>query len=634
MLSSAATKREARSYLSRYSPQKASEKESRITSRHVGVNLGGLYLPIRSIDESPTFVQDPKEPQFGDSRLGQIHIALVIIENPRSIEDLTLAGIGRTLSQLSRLGLKSVVVVRSLEQRTNYISSSLQEAITQADRIVQAIDQQGRPGARRLDSVIEVISLDQVPAASVKVRGSVRVTDRKLLMTPLKRGVIPVIAPLAFVPESQELRLADADEIVLALTRDLAGIQADTSYDQEPEQVAAKIRSLQKEVSIDRLIILDPRGGIPSSDQAYDAHVFINMEQEYTSIRKALLSSQPSTGELPSSETSTTNASQNHALDTRLSNVGGSLPAPAINLPVRAMKANGATSKKSHVHNLDLLNDALGLLPPTSSAIITTPQEAASPTSAPSMPNSSPGVGTRRRRNTLIHNLLTDKPVFSSSLRVRPPRLSSTVSEAAHATFVKRGMPVTIIPDPRLCPWRPPTASTPCIQLSDPRIDLARLVYLIEDSFNRTLDVSHYLSRISDRIAGIIICGNYEGGAILTWEAPFPGCKAEQMVPYLDKFAVLKRSQGAGGVADIVFKAMVGDCLPDGVCWRSRRDNPVNKWYFERSKGTWKMPSSNWTMFWTTDGVEAHDDHGVFGDYAQVCRNVVPSWADKKGVVD
>lgn len=596
--------------------------------------MGSLYLPVRSIDESPTFIQAPEQPQFGDNRFGHIHIALVIIENPRSIEDLTLAGIGRTLSQLSRLGLKSVVVVRSLEQGTNYISSSLQEAITQADRVVQAIDQNGRPGARRLDSVIELISLDQVSAASVKVRGPIRVTNRKLLITPLKRGVIPVIAPLAFVPQSQEIRLVDADEIALALTRDLAGIQTDTSNDEELEQVAEKIRTLQKQVSIDRLIILDPLGGIPSSDQAYEAHVFINLEQEYASIRKALLSLRSGTDDISISENLKTTDSQGYILGTRLSNAGGSLPVPAKNTPVQAIRAKNAASIKSHIHNLDLLNNALGLLPPTSSAIITTPQEAASPTSAPSMPSSSPGVGTRRRRNPLIHNLLTDKPVFSSSLPIRPPRISDSVSEAAHATFVKRGMPVTIIPDPRLCPWKPPTASTPCIQLSDPRVDLARLVYLIEDSFNRTLDVSHYLSRISDRMAGVIICGNYEGGAILTWEAPFPGCKAEQMVPYLDKFAVLKRSQGAGGVADIVFKAMVGDCLPDGVCWRSRRDNPVNKWYFERSKGTWKMPNSSWSMFWTTDGIEANDDRGVFGDYAKVCRNVVPSWADKKEVVD
>jgi amino-acid N-acetyltransferase len=104
------------------------------------------------------------------------------------------------------------------------------------------------------------------------------------------------------------------------------------------------------------------------------------------------------------------------------------------------------------------------------------------------------------------------------------------------------------------------------------------------------------------------------------------------MVPYLDKFAVLKRSQGAGGVADIVFNSMVKDCFPDGVCWRSRRDNPVNKWYFERSRGTWKIPNTNWTMFWTTSNLDV--DQQKFSDYESVCKSIEPSWADIKAVVD
>ena len=95
---------------------------------------------------------------------------------------------------------------------------------------------------------------------------------------------------------------------------------------------------------------------------------------------------------------------------------------------------------------------------------------------------------------------------------------------------------------------------------------------------------------------------------------------------------MLKRSQGAGGVADIVFNAMVRTCFPNGVCWRSRIDNPVNKWYFERSSGTWKLADSNWAMFWTTPGLV--EDTQRFQDYEAVCRSIQPSWADKKSVID
>lgn len=207
-----------------------------------------------------------------------------------------------------------------------------------------------------------------------------------------------------------------------------------------------------------------------------------------------------------------------------------------------------------------------------------------------------------------------------------------------HSTFVKRGMPLTMLPDPRVKAWTAGNGGEPRLRLDDPRIDLGRLVYLIEDSFNRKLDVQHYMDRINDRIAGLIIAGEYEGGAILTWETP-PGvvddgseASLARMVPYLDKFAVLKRSQGAGGVADIVFNAMVRSCFPNGVCWRSRRNNPVNKWYFERARGTWKLPDTNWTMFWTTPGVPENTQR--FQDYEGVCRSIQPSWADNKQVVD
>lgn len=81
-------------------------------------------------------------------------------------------------------------------------------------------------------------------------------------------------------------------------------------------------------------------------------------------------------------------------------------------------------------------------------------------------------------------------------------------------------------------------------------------------------------------MAALIVAGDYEGAAIVTWEYPEGG----QRICYLDKFAVLRRSQGTGGVADVVFKSMVegvrGGVFPgaEGIVWRSRRWNPVNKW--------------------------------------------------------
>ncbi|KAL8907191.1 MAG: hypothetical protein Q9207_001557 [Kuettlingeria erythrocarpa] len=546
-------------------------------------------------------------------------------------------------------------------------------ATEQADRVAAAIEHHDVQGARRLDSVLETSAVTKGLLSPVKVRSGIRITNRSLLLTPLRKGKIPVLAPIAFASNNQVLALIPADEAILALTRDFAGLSPQVVPEADPLAVAKHFETSQKEVSLDRIILLDPLGGIPAPGKIHQAHVFVNLEQEYESIAselsrpwvdeaeahplstnaavRPLACSNSSTPKIWDADSSLGNSNQHHA---------GSITQGAGH--------RVSAENRTHLKNLGLLRDTLAILPPSSSGLLTTPETAANlerpqqpcrqpcqtppairpyrdphhDLPAPLIP--APGVGTRRNRNPLIHNLLTDKPVYSSSLP--SDRTQKTVGTAGQshvivpATFIKRGMPVTIIPDPRIGPWRPPTAASPAIQLSDPRIDLPRLIHLIEDSFGRTLDVRHYLSRISDRLAGIIVAGEYEGGALLTWESPTSEAnglhvkRTTTMVPYLDKFAVLKRSQGAGGVADIVFTALVRTCFPGGVCWRSRRDNPVNKWYFERAKGTWKIPDSNWTMFWTTEGVQADGETGVFGDYEAVCRGVEPSWADRTGVVD
>lgn len=399
--------------------------------------------------------------------------------------------------------------------------------------------------------------------------GAVRVQNRELLLRPLRRGQIPLVTTIAYSTDDYTLVTIDTDTAILALVKEFADLDRSSLSVQ-----------MQKEMSIDRLITVDAAGGLPKKNEDGDRHVFLNLEQEYESINEQL------------------------ALE------------------------DGNVRSKLRKANLDLMQDALRILPSSSSGLMTTFTEVANlKTSEQSVMS---GVGTRRQKNTLIHNLLTDKPAHSSSLpSSRRNQNDATTISTSISSFVKRGMPLTILPDPASEPWR---ADAPRLKLTDPRIDLARLVHLIEDSFGRKLDVEEYLDRVNHRIAGVIVAGDYEGGAILTWEDPGMSDSNSQLVPYLDKFAVLRRSQGAGGVADIVFNAMVRICFPHGVCWRSRKDNPVNKWYFERSRGTWKIPSTNWTMFWTTPGVELADN--TFKGYESVCRAIEPSWADTKRPAD
>lgn len=595
----------------------------------MGVNLGNLHLPIRAVDQSPVFTQMIPENRFIDQGTESLHVALVKIRAPQTISYAVLQGVGRTLSQLTRLGLSCVVIIDCEDGHTRDPFETCRVVIEQSDRLVAAIDSRSSKGARRLDSVVRISSV-QDDKSLVKVRGPLRITHRSLLMAPLRRGVLPVVAPIGCT-SNQTLAPVAADDVVLALARDFAGLQAQPLFEDDPYKVAEMVKSLQKEISLDRIILLDPLGGIPSGDTWHGSHVFVNLEQEYQGIKDDLQASiDPKFG-----------TSFPVGCSIPITKIAESALTPSTSRDTASFPGyrKQILSGQAHIRNLDLLKHTLAILPPSSSAIITTAEEAANSRRNSVQPSQSLGVGTRRHQNPLIHNLFTDKPIISCSLpsnySLKPvPNALPPKDAPSPATFVKRGMPISIIPDPLSHPWTPPTSLSPSIQLSDPRIDLSRLVHLIEDSFNRKLDVHHYLSRINNRIAGVIIAGEYEGGALLTWENPpaIPNGSLTSMIPYLDKFAVLKRSQGAGGVADIVFKAMVRDCFPGGVCWRSRKDNPVNKWYFERARGTWKMPGTNWTMFWTTEGVE--QGQGTFLGYEGVCKGVEPSWADMKGVVD
>ena len=576
------------------------------------MNLGSLYSEASHSGTSQEVHQKPNLTVSSQPHIEPLHVALVEIRSPDLIDDATLKGIGQTLSQLSRLGLGCVVVLdhQSTQIREDNTSpQSWRPSITeQVNRVMEAIDAHNDHGSRRLDGIVELVASEAGSSAPIKVRGRARVINRSLLLAPLKRGVIPVVMPAGHTTDNTRIAPVEGREVVLALAREFAGITSSNGPADDPLALGERVKIAQKEISLDRIIILDQNGGIPSTNRLNRSHVFINLEQEYEIINQELA------GLKASSEASETMPSDN----------------------------GRSKAYESHQVNLQLIRDTLALLPPYSSALLTTPQEVAG-TKRTKEGNPLPGVGTRPKRNVLIHNLLTDKPIFSSSLpttRLAPssPNLASSRTQFLPSTFIKRGMPLTIIPDPRIKTWRPPTTTLPQLSLLDPRIDFPRLLHLIEDSFGRKLDVEHYLSRISQNLAGIIIAGSYEGAAILTWEIP-PGATPtpERIVPYLDKFAVLKRSQGAGGVADIIFSAMVRECFPQGVVWRSRQDNPVNKWYFERSRGTWKIPidskaktKQGWTMFWTTEKVGGER----FLDYAAVCGSVVPSWGDGKAVLD
>lgn len=548
-----------------------------------------------------------------------LQVAVVKLRGIDELDMETRKGVALTLAQLSRLGLQSCVVVESSEKVTNRLDYAewRRHVIKQCFKLANAVNAQSEHGARVLDQALGISADGGVDHPStVQVKGQVSIAMHENLLATLQRGFVAIIPPIAYTDDLKAQKV-DADEAVLALTRELAGITLHGEPNTSPTAAA--------KTYVDKIVVLDPLGGLPAVDEADQSHIFVNLEQEYDGVRAELLQ-------------------QEEAFERQQpSSCGDGTHVTTIITAKRVQQLH------QHVRNLELIKNCLRLLPPQSSALLTTPSEAASSalfsSSSSTATNSGPSVGTRAKRNPLIHNLLTDKPTISSSLpanrTINQPQGVYDITSTTYltpATFFKKGMPLTIIPDPKTSPWTPPQPGDVPLELeTDPRIDFPRLLHLIEDSFGRPLDVPHYLDRIKGRIAGIIVAGEYEGGAILTWEQPSDPTRPP--VPYLDKFAVLRRSQGSGGVADIVFNAMVRTALPKGVVWRSRKDNPVNKWYFERSVGTWKLAGSQWCMFWTGGDLEAWagaDESDVvrrrerWGDYVDVCSGIEASWADRK----
>lgn len=631
LLNSASTKREAKSYLARLKAehQAKSQKKppSKPTEQNVteslpsGVNLGNFYGASRTVYQSPVFRQDSTPTPNRTEMPERLHLALVKIKTPQLLDDFTLNGVAKTLSQINRLGMACCVVV---DPGSDGDVSALRKIATeQVGRIATAVDAQPDSKSSHLDSVLSF---------SAKTPDTPTISSRKQLLGPLRDGHILIVAPIAYTEDTPKAVIIPANDAVLALTKELAGLALAPDPDEDPLITANKICILQKEVSLDRVILLDLLGGVPAFRGPQTSHAFINMDQEFDSIKNELLQVREPTTENQGASMVADSITESNPFSKFANSEIASAPSKQAMLPASV----GELAIDGHLDNLRLSQQTLAMLPSASSGIITSPVEVANSARSPEVIHSELSVGTRRQRNPLIHNLLTDKPLLSSSLPLSRRARGSLNLPAPPTTFVKRGMPVSLIPNPHVQMW---TAQTrPNMTLEDPTIDLPRLVHLIEDSFNRKLDVKDYLNRVNGRLAGLIIAGEYEGGAILTWELP-PGVEDDgseastaRMVPYLDKFAVLKRSQGAGGVADVVFNAMVRTCFPNGVCWRSRKDNPVNKWYFERSLGTWKLAETNWTMFWTTPDIP--DKPQMFRDYEAVCRSIQPSWADDTGVID
>jgi amino-acid N-acetyltransferase len=220
--------------------------------------------------------------------------------------------------------------------------------------------------------------------------------------------------------------------------------------------------------------------------------------------------------------------------------------------------------------NLSLARTCLHYMPATSSAVMV----------------------SHRSPSELIANLITNKPAMSSSLPHALLQGKATSKLNPHTpSLLRRGLPIDVF-------------------RSTDHIDKDKLTHLLEHSFKRTLDTKAFYDRLDRSLDFIIVAGDYAGAAIVTREETASGTP----ISYLDKFAVLPSHQGDGTV-DFLWVALHDESYglglpysanPNGgqggqgegsdLVWRSRADNPINKWYFERATGHVRM--GKWVLFW------------------------------------
>ncbi|CDU22191.1 related to ARG2-acetylglutamate synthase [Sporisorium scitamineum] len=230
------------------------------------------------------------------------------------------------------------------------------------------------------------------------------------------------------------------------------------------------------------------------------------------------------------------------------------------------------------LRNLDAISDCLSYMPQTSSGVLV----------------------THRSPRSLIANLITNKAAHSPSL---PHRLLANKQDVRHTpTIIRPGLPIKVI------------------QEFD-KVDLDKMTALLEASFRRKLNQQGYYGRLRESLDFVIVTGDYQGAAIVTKEyAPDDDRTAVEPIAYLDKFAVLPSLQGSGTV-DFLWGALrdevqglgLLDALNDNggrggygtgrdLVWKSRSNNPVNRWYYERSNGFVRIDTdakgTSWQLFW------------------------------------
>lgn len=506
ILKSTTTKREAKNYLTKYqnqfdlpdeTPTAGTIYEQSLSRRD---NQRELFIR-RFLNAQNPFISiyDDEE-----TKLQKIPLRLAIfkIKFP-TISLRQWKGITETFKRLMTLGISPIILLDYDHLSHGSFKKNELYMINQANKMLSIL---GKPEEQ--EDLKATILRNSFSVAD----GQITIDSLELILIPLYQGIIPIIQPIVFNADTTMQEFLKCNTLLNSLCTALVD------------------RRTTDLLSIEKIVMIDPLGGIPSIERKQTSHVFINLSQEYSDIMSELF-------------------------------IGHISP------KIRDL----------HVENLNSMNEILTSIFEKSgndetTGIITTPE-------VMSIHND--------QLNPIIYNVLTDRSIISSSLpstNKRTPQLSTTI--------VKKGVDVQIFDQENNFSGSDFTMDN---LIASKKVDKKKLTELLEDSFGKKLIVDEYYERINNRLATFILVGDYDGAAIITWEY-----SGDKKVAYLDKFAIAKRNQGLPGLADIIFKIIL-QSHPVELIWRSRKNNPVNKWYFERCCGCMSAPESQWKIFYTGD---------------------------------
>lgn len=501
ILKSTTTKREARNYLEKYQNQFdfsdiafGKEENTPLLSRRD--NQRELFVN-RFLSKKNPFVNIYEDE---DTKLSKIPLRIALFKITLSdISNETWEGISETLKRLVNLGISPVVVLDHGELNTANFKADTFYGMSQANKLMNCLGKttEGEDGA---------IESTFLRSLFMSKNGKLSITSLEQILIPLYQGIIPIVQPITYNSTDLFQTLLNANRALFSL--------------------CSRLLDTTDLLSVEKIVIIDPIGGIPSIERNQTSHVFINLSQEFSDIVSELY-------------------------------IGFLHP----------------RVRDQHLKNLRAMDEILDLAARKSKSnettgIITTPLIMSV---------------NDDQLNPIVYNVLTDRPIISSSLpssQKRTPQISTSI--------VKKGFPVTVLDEHSFH-----GEFTFQNLVNANFINRDRLFDLMNDSFRRELNAPEYVERIDKSIASIIIVGDYDGAAIITWEFSPTGEK----IAYLDKFAISKKNQGLPSLADIIFKLILQSHQSE-LIWRSRKNNPVNKWYFERCCGSLGLPLSPWKLFY------------------------------------